>query len=74
MPRLCDGIGRYPTRVWEQYVGLTEHGAVLCRTNERGAEQFGFTETRLFGTCSVCRSSGYQITDEGTVKLHHRFS
>ncbi|MEU7477068.1 hypothetical protein AB0A63_13860 [Lentzea sp. NPDC042327] len=73
MPWLCDGFGKYPTRVWEEYVALTDRGTVLYRTNDLGAAQFGLTEKRLFGMCSVCRSSGYQIANDGTVRVHHRF-
>lgn len=71
MASLCDGTRKYPLLVWEQHVKLDERGRVLCRMNELAAEQLGHDGLRLFGRCSVCGSDGYQITDDGTVKLHH---
>ena len=73
MAWLCEGAGKYPAQVWEEYVRLDERNEVLFRTNDLGAEQLNITTRRLFGKCSRCGSSGYQITDAGTLRIHHLF-
>ncbi|QWF85732.1 hypothetical protein [Amycolatopsis sp. CA-230715] len=68
----CEGSDMYPVRVEKTYVQRDRHGGVLCSMNTLAAEQLGHDGTRWLDTCPACRSHGYQITDDGTVRVHHR--